>query len=381
MIQYFQQKRKGEEQMETVRQVMERAVRDRVFPYGEWAVFDRGGLVEEGSTENTCGRWFDFASLTKVYTATAVLAVARAQGLPLEADAAGLLGLEGGTLGRRLSSMTLRALLTHTAGLPAWYPFYTDGRPFFAVLEALLAETAPCEGMVYSDIGFMLLREILCRRTGLPFEQVIARFVSGPLGIEDLAFCPSPALPLVPSCRDNAVEEQMCRARGLSFAGFRPHGRDVLGQANDGNAWYYFHGVSGHAGLFGTCRAAAQLGTFYLNTQEPLLCAALTPQPGCAGRCLGFHTGTPFPTGCGHTGCGHTGFTGTSLWVDRQRGFGMAVMTNRLCFDHLPTADMKAFRGAVHDALLHARGQDHFESEETGTCCSSTNCRRNSETR
>ena len=73
----------------------------------------------------------------------------------------------------------------------------------------------------------------------------------------------------------------------------------------------------------------------------------VTPQPGCEGRCLVFHTGGAFPTGCGHTG-----FTGTSLWIDRERGFGLALLTNRLCYDHLPQADMNAFRRAVHTALL-----------------------------
>lgn len=73
----------------------------------------------------------------------------------------------------------------------------------------------------------------------------------------------------------------------------------------------------------------------------------MTPQPGCEGRCLVFHTGGAFPTGCGHTG-----FTGTSLWIDRERGYGLALLTNRLCYDHLPQADMNAFRRAVHTALL-----------------------------
>ena len=103
----------------------------------------------------------------------------------------------------------------------------------------------------------------------------------------------------------------------------------------------------GPAGLFATVPARAGRGRFNLTTNDPVYLGGVTPQPGCEGRCLVFHTGGAFPTGCGHTG-----FTGTSLWIDRERGFGLALLTNRLCYDHLPQADMNAFRRAVHTALL-----------------------------
>ena len=308
--------------MHTIAPLMGRAVAEGIFPYGEWALFARSGLLETGATEGEGGRWFDLASLTKPYTATALLAVAAETGLPLDASAGELLGRRDGPLGRRLAGITLRALLTHTARLPAWYPFYADGRPFFQILAELPEGGA---GMVYSDIGYMLLREVLCAVTGLDFPQVIRRYVTAPLRIGELCFCPDKSLPLVPSCRDNGVEENMCRERGMAFGGFRPHFTDVAGEPNDGNAHYYFHGVSGHAGLFGTAGAVAELGRFYLTTEDPAYLGAVTPQPGCGGRCLAFHTGGAFPTGCGHTG-----FTGTSLWLDRRAGFGLALLTNRL---------------------------------------------------
>lgn len=329
--------------MHIIAPLMRQAVADGVFPYGEWVLFDRAGIIEAGATEGEGGRWFDLASLTKPYTATALLAVAEELGISLDASAGGLLHRTEGPLGRRLAGMTLRALLTHTAGLPAWYPLYADGRPFFEIMAGLPEGGA---GMVYSDLGYMLLREVLCAVTGLGFPQVIRRYVAEPLHITELCFCPDQSLPLVPSCRDNAVEEGMCREHGVRFDGFRPHFTDVTGEPNDGNAYYYFHGVSGHAGLFGTSRAVAGLGRFYLAAGAPAYLGAVTPQPGCGGRCLVFHTGGPFPTGCGHTG-----FTGTSLWLDREAGLGLAMLTNRLYYDHLPRADMNAFRREVHTAL------------------------------
>ena len=333
--------------MSVVGPMMTQAVEDGVFPYGEWALFGRGGVVESGATEGEGGRWFDLASLTKVFTATALLRYAKESALSLDESAGALLGPLPPALDGRLRRITLRALLTHTARLPAWYPFYADGREFFTILEGLPELD---EGMVYSDIGFMLLREILCRLTGSGFESVIGRYAARPLNISELCFRPDRALPLVPSCRDNAVEERMCAERGIVFDGFRPHFTDVVGEPNDGNAHYYFHDVSGHAGLFGTARAVAELGVFYLNTGDAAFLGAVMPQDGCEGRCLGFHTGGAFPSGCGHTG-----FTGTSIWLDRERGMGLVMLTNRLYYDHLPAADMSAFRRRVHEALLRAK--------------------------
>lgn len=330
--------------MSLIAPMMRKAVEDGFFPYGEWALFDRAGILEAGATDGRGGRWFDIASLTKPHTATAVLAIAAGRDMHLDANAAELLGITDCPLGEKLKFCTLRRLLTHTARLPAWYPFYADGRGFFEILSELPSGE---NRMVYSDIGYMLLREILCKITGLRFEEVIKKYVSEPLEINELCFCPSRSLPLVPSSRDNAVEEKMCRERGVCFDRFRPHFTDVIGEPNDGNAYYYFGGVSGHAGLFATCAAVAALGRFYLSTDDPAFTGAVTPQPGCSGRCLGFHTGGAFPSGCGHTG-----FTGTSLWIDREAGIGLAMLTNRLYYDHLPTADMNAFRRDVHMTLL-----------------------------
>lgn len=343
----------------SVLHVMEQGARGGVFASGEWTVFTREGVGPVHAVGGESGRWFDCASLTKVFTATAVLELVRRGTLSLEDSAADRLALTG-YLAERLRNATLRRLLTHTAGLPAWYPFYADrhaGQPFCSVLESVLRDSPPPAGMVYSDLGFMLLREVVCRAAGLPFDQAVEQLVCRPLDIREARFCPPPGLPLVPSCRDNAIEERMCRERGIGFSGFCPYGQDVTGVPNDGNARYYFHGISGHAGLFATARAVAQLGVFYLRTDDPVFAAALQPQPGCEGRCLGFHTGAPFPTGCGHTG-----FTGTSLWIDRAGGFGLALMTNRLYADTPPRTNMNTFRAAVHEALL--RENDSLNREE-----------------
>lgn len=318
-----------------------RGVEDGVFPYAEWAVFGPDGIVRTGATEGGGGRWFDLASLTKTFTATALLGMVKAGKLYLAQSVGELLEPESAKLRQYLDGISLFSLMTHTSGLPAWYPFYADGRPFFEALEELLDCRGLGSGMVYSDLGYMLLGLVLSSKAGAPLEEAI-----DPTGF-GVRYRPPRDLDFVPSCRDNAVEEGMCAELGMCFSGFRPHRMDVCGEPNDGNAHYFWNDVSGHAGLFGTVQALAGLGRFYLTTNDPVYLGGVTPQPGCEGRCLVFHTGGAFPTGCGHTG-----FTGTSLWVDREHGLGLVLLTNRLCYDHLPQADMNAFRRSVHTALL-----------------------------
>lgn len=318
-----------------------RGVEDGVFPYAEWAVFGPDGIVRTGATEGGGGRWFDLASLTKTFTATALLGMVKAGKLYLAQSVGELLEPESAKLRQYLNGISLFSLMTHSSGLPAWYPFYADGRSFFEALEELLDCRGFGSGMVYSDLGYMLLGLVLSSKAGAPLEEVI-----DPMGF-GVRYRPPRDLDFAPSCRDNAVEEGMCAELGMCFSGFRLHRTDVVGEPNDGNAHYFWNDVSGHAGLFGTVQALAGLGRFYLTTNDPVYLGGVTPQPGCEGRCLVFHTGGAFPTGCGHTG-----FTGTSLWVDREHGLGLVLLTNRLCYDHLPLADMNAFRRSVHTALL-----------------------------
>ena len=205
--------------------LIRRGVENGVFPYAEWAAFDKDGIFSRGATAGEGGRRFDLASLTKTFTATALLRLISEGKLRLEDDAASILEPPSPRLRDYLGQMSLYRLMTHTAGLPAWYPFYADGRPFFEALEALLDAQGPGEGMVYSDIGFMLLGLVLSRVNGRPLEEVIDPFGFG------AAYKPGPGPDLVPSCRDNAVEEGMCAERGFTFSGFRAHFRDVTGSA------------------------------------------------------------------------------------------------------------------------------------------------------
>ena len=329
--------------------ILERYRSRGYYPSAVCQVFDRTGtLYHRAFGDVAQGTWFDLASVSNLICTTLILSAMGEGRLSLEDPVLSRLpaGAPGPVTRARLRDVTVAQLLTHTSGLVPWYPFYTDGRNFFAVLDYVLSTTQPEKGMAYSDLNFMLLGLIFSYVTDPTLRDGPERYIQRPLGIRDMAYGPvNPGL-CAPSCYGSQIERRMCAERGLSFGGWRPDGVAVRGTCSDGNAYYYWHGVSGHAGVFSTSEALAQLGRAYLNTQRPLFCQAM--EMNVQGRGLGFDKSDVFPDGCGHTGV-----TGTSLWVSRAQGIGAVILTNRLYRPQGdPPGDPDEFRRAVHYALL-----------------------------
>ena len=296
---------------------------------------------------------FDVASLTKIATATQILMLADDQKLDLRAPIGYYLSEISGDafLNERLRDVTLEKLLTHTSSLVDWYPFYSRyGEDFYAVLSFVLHHTEPAEGVKYSDLNFMLLGKLLERVNGLPLEQCLKEKLVDPLHLGKMTYRPPESWDIIPSCYDNSIEMDMCRARNIPFDHFRPAGVEVRGTTNDGNAHYFFHDVSGHAGIFAEPQAYERLCQFYMNTPSPFLLRAQQEQPFSPSRGLGLETGTAYPYGCGHTG-----FTGTSIYFSREKNIGVVAFTNRLFY---PTGNPNAtnlYRRALHEAVLTIR--------------------------
>ena len=321
------------------------------FPSACVRVFNRREtLAEIHVGEVTADSVFDVASLTKLATATQVLHLVSAGRLHLtdpigthlsevEADA---------FLRQRLREVTLYRLLTHTSSLPAWHPFYALGdQSFFGALRRVLEQAPAEQGVVYSDLNFMLLGLMLQRVQGKPLERCLQEDLVEPLGLGVMTYKPEPDLPLVPSCYGNPIEEDMCRERGIAFDGFRPHNVPVAGQANDGNCFYYFHGVSGHAGIFAQAEAYQRLCQYYMTTADPLLALSTREQPDAPGRGLGWQTGLSYPHGCGHTG-----FTGTGVYFSREKDIGVISFTNRLFYPRPNPNATWEFRRVLHETAL-----------------------------
>ena len=291
---------------------------------------------------------FDLASLTKVL-ATVPIAMQQVERGAIELDDPVRQHIDGWNNPDR-ADVTVRDLLAHCSGLAGHATLYEycHGRAEFedAICSSPLVY-APRTKAVYSDLGFMLLGFLLERDNTLA-----ARFdaVRTQMGIvEDLQFLPPPVW--------------YARIAPTEFDRWR--GRLLVGEVHDENAWA-LGGVAAHAGLFGTAAAVGQYarhvlqilggrtGAFTRATLETFI-VRREDVPG-SSRALGWDTMLP-TSSCGMRmsprAFGHTGFTGTSLWIDPDRGIYVVLLTNRV----YPTRDNDAIRQvrpAFHDAVLQA---------------------------
>ena len=300
---------------------------------------------------------YDLASLTKVIglTTAAMLLVAEKQ-LDLDHPVQHYVPAFSGP-GK--SQVTVRHLLTHTSGLEAWVPLHLSTADRAEALERVNTaslQSSPGARFVYSDLGAIVLTEVVEAAAGEPLDRFLERRISGPLGMHDTRFRPPAGLVerIAPTERDPW------------------RGRVVRGEVHDENA-AHLGGVSGHAGLFSTAPDLARFAFWLLDAYHgrlpadaPLtLPAALVkqftrkqPGPEVSTRALGWDT--PSPGGGGSSGSmlsprsfGHTGFTGTSIWIDPDRELVIILLTNRV---H-PTRENRVLlrlRGMVADSVVSA---------------------------
>lgn len=317
--------------------------------------------------EVEAGTIYDLASLTKVIV-TATLA--------MRAVDDGVLALDDRVNAwlpawreRDRADVTLRDLLAHCSGLPAYLPFFrncTGRAEFEPEICATALEYAPRTQSIYSDLGFILLGFILedARTTRARADGARARI----RGTFD------PATTLAGQFKTLAsylTPEPLCfnpprywrdRIAPTEHDAFR--GRLLAGEVHDENAWA-LGGAAGHAGLFGTMGAVGAFARAVLRTLggEPILARPetfrmfiqRTTVPG-SSRALGWDTMLP-TSSCGTalspTAIGHTGFTGTSLWIDWERDLYVVLLTNRV-HPSRENERIRDVRARLHDAIAAA---------------------------
>lgn len=297
---------------------------------------------------------FDLASLTKVTATTPSILKLVAEGRIALDQPVGEILPELGTEGA-WRDVTIRRLMSHSAGFIAWLPVFLDAtgpEAYLAAFAKTQPEMTPGAQVVYSDPGFITLGEVVRRVAGEPVSTFARREVFAPLGMVDTMFTPSPAYRSRIAATEvgNGFEREKAPGQAPVDGGWRD---DLLrGEVHDGNAWYGFRGVAGHAGLFGTARDLGRYGQMWLNggalgdvriLPEELVAEAIRDQTGLGGdsdrRGLGWRLALlpsapeVMPDSCRGLSAdafGHTGFTGTSLWMDPERDLVIVLLTNRV---------------------------------------------------
>ena len=317
----------------------------------------------EPETESTAagvGTLWDLASLTKPLAGAALLlALVEENLLGLDDEVSRFDDLWRKT---RFEGVTLRGLLSHTAGVVEWSPLYVRGSGREAYRKALAALDPvgpPGRKVVYSCPGYLLLSDVVERVSGMPIDAFFAARVSGPLGLSaDLLFAPGggDCLRAAGGERDDATERRKVADLGLAYTGFRSG--VVNGEVNDGNAHRRGDGVALNAGLFGTARAVASLARAWLDRDPALLgegsvAEAVRNQTEGLGedRGLGWalaRTVRSAGEALAPESFGHTGFTGSSLFVDPVSRRIYVLLANRLHPDARSAEEMIALRRRFH---------------------------------
>jgi CubicO group peptidase (beta-lactamase class C family) len=353
-----------------VQEVVARAIENGTAPGAVVVVARRGKIVLErafGRTtyEKDAGKvtpdtLYDIASVTKVVITTTLAMILYERGL-LDLDSP-VVRYVPEFRGEGKDEVLVKDLLAHSGGLLWWTDLYQtfegktpeeSRRGYLSTIYAMPLDYAPRSKTVYSDLGILLLGEVLERVTGKGLEDLANEEVLGPLGMSDTRYRPPASL------RSRIAPTEVDPWRG----------RLVHGEVHDENA-FGLGGVAPHAGLFSTARDLAAFAQMMLNggafgghrLLKPETIALFTRRadrvPG-SSRALGWDTPSP-PSSAGAlfsaSSYGHTGFTGTSLWIDPERELFAILLTNRV---H-PTREnpkITELRPAFHDAVMEAIAQ------------------------
>jgi CubicO group peptidase (beta-lactamase class C family) len=264
---------------------------------------------------------YDLASLTKVVgLTTACMLLVKEGKLDLSAPVQRYVRAFQGPGKERV---TIQHLLTHSSGLPAWRPLYTEATTRATALA--LADTTPLlrqpgDTFVYSDLGAMVLTQAVEAVAGERLDAYLDARVFRPLGMTSTRFLPPP------EWRDRVAPTERSQ-----------DGTIIRGTVHDENAWK-LGGVSGHAGLFSTAPDLARFATWLLRAwhTDSLGAREFTRRQGLplgSSRALGWDTpseNSSAGTKLGTNAFGHTGFTGTSIWMDPDRDLFIILLTNRV---------------------------------------------------
>jgi CubicO group peptidase (beta-lactamase class C family) len=334
--------------------VLEQAITAQAFPGAAFGVFAHGEIqaldgvggftYDAETTPVTPSTVYDLASVTKVIATTsmAMLLYQRRQ-LFLDQPLVELLPAFA-----QGDAVTVRLLLAHASGLPGYARLFAEADSPEALMSACLRlplTSTPGTKAEYSDPGFILLGRALEVIAGETLDEFCGREIFAPLSMNSTCFRPPPQWrPSIPPTEEDATLRH----------------RIIQGEVQDENC-FVLGGVAGHAGLFSPALDPLLYakGLFHeqLFTRETIdLFTARSGVPQGSSRALGWDT----PSESSSSGrffsrhsAGHLGYSGTSLWIDRERQVAIVLLTNRT-WPHRQSQAIRTVRPAFHDAVMTA---------------------------
>lgn len=317
---------------------------------------------------------FDLASLTKVVGTTTSVMLLADRGLIKVDDPVGKY-IPAFNMGDK-KQITIRNLLTHTAGLITWYPLFyraSNKQEAYKLIDELPLAFPVGKVRRYSDLGFILLGEIIEKVSGMPLDQFDKKNIFIPLGMHHTTYNPMGRFTkFAATSHGNPFETRMVHDTSLGYVfkeidpnqwnGWRTH--TLRGEVNDGNAWYALGGVSGHAGLFSTVDDLQKLVDMLMNNgringnqfiSEKTIQLFLTQDDFKNGLGWMMDPGDSFMKNGPAGTFGHTGFTGTSIAVVPSLKISVILLINRQNTGLLPTGyyyNPNPLRKEIFDAVM-----------------------------
>jgi len=315
--------------------------------YGSAQRYDYGLQRMDALLPMTTEHRFDLASLTKVFATTfGIMFLVDQQKVDLDAP---LFTYLPAFRGPSKDSVTVRHLLTHSAGLYPWKPIYyhaDNAQDTYAYISRLSLLHPVGKERHYSDLGFMLLGYLIEEVSGQPLDMFLTNALYKPVGLKMTAFNPPPGGPgFAATSHGNPYEYHMvadddfgylCDENPETFTSWRDY--VLAGEVNDGNAYYAHDGLAGHAGLFSTASDLQLLLDLLLNKgthagqrllSEAVVETFLTKDRFGHGLAWAMSTDVIPVDDLPDGSFGHSGFTGTYVVAVPAYGLSIILLTNR----------------------------------------------------
>ncbi len=345
-----------------VEKLMNKAIRDSVFPGAVLVIGNKDSIIyqkafghytyDTSSPAMQLNTIFDLASVSKVVgTTTAAMMLYDEGKLKLDDKVIKYLP-EFYNHGK--DKITIRNLLLHNSGLPAFKKYYDVYNTEEEVINDIMNSELiyePGSKYVYSDLGMITLQKVIERITGMGLDEFLEKKLFKPLGMNRTMYNPP-----------DSLKNQCAPTEIDTFYRMRP----LQGEVHDERA-YMLHGVAGHAGLFSTGPDLAKflrmmLNGGRLNGRAFIKISTIeqwtTNQSKQSTRGLGWDTKSregysSFGSLFSENSYGHTGYTGTSVWVNKDKQIFVILLTNRV-YPTRKNRKIIKFRPVIHDAIYKA---------------------------